>query len=69
MAIGDIIREIASLGFDESGGTLPKIIHIAGTTYAIAYQGYGNDVDRTMTAGSRPSPLTMTGRLEEKLLP
>jgi hypothetical protein len=43
MAIGDIIREIASLGFDESGGTLPKIIHIAGTTYAIAYQGYGND--------------------------
>lgn len=43
MAIGDIIRVIASLDFDTTGGTLPKIIHISGTTYAIAYQGYGND--------------------------
>ena len=43
MAIGDIIREIASLDFDLYGGTLPKIIHVAGTTYAIAYQGYGTD--------------------------
>lgn len=43
MAIGDIIREIASLDFDEYGGTLPKIIHISGNIYAIAYQGYGND--------------------------
>ena len=43
MAIGDIIGVIDSLDFDEYGGTLPKIIHVAGTTYAIAYQGYGND--------------------------
>ncbi|GAJ00565.1 unnamed protein product, partial [marine sediment metagenome] len=43
MAIGDIIGDIASLDFDEYGGTLPKIIHVAGTTYAIAYQGYGTD--------------------------
>jgi len=43
MATGDIIGEIASLDFDLTGGTLPKIIHIAGTIYAIAYQGSGND--------------------------
>lgn len=43
MAIGDIIGEINSLDFDLNGGTLPKIIHVAGTTYAIAYQGYGTD--------------------------
>jgi len=43
MAIGDIIRIIDSLDFDLAGGTLPKIIHVAGTTYAIAYQGYQND--------------------------
>jgi len=43
MAIGDIIRIIGSLDFDLDGGTLPKIIHVAGTTYAIAYQGYLND--------------------------
>lgn len=43
MAVGDIIREIASLDFDEYGGSLPKIIHIAGTTYAIAYAGYLSD--------------------------
>ncbi len=43
MAIGDIIGEIASLDFDTAGGVLPKIIHVSGTTYAIAYQGSGND--------------------------
>ncbi|MBA7696101.1 hypothetical protein ES703_104743 [subsurface metagenome] len=43
MVIGDIIRDIASLDFDLYGGVLPKIIHIAGTTYAIAYQGSKND--------------------------
>ena len=43
MAIGDIIRIINSLDFDLYGGALPKIIHIAGTVYAIAYQGYKND--------------------------
>ncbi|GAI70767.1 unnamed protein product, partial [marine sediment metagenome] len=31
------------LDFDEYGATLPKIIHVAGTTYAIAYQGYETD--------------------------
>ncbi|MBA7599349.1 hypothetical protein ES703_06381 [subsurface metagenome] len=43
MAIGDIIRVIAFLDFDEYGGTLPKIIHVADAIYAIAYQGYKND--------------------------
>jgi len=43
MAVGDIIGEIAFLDFDLTGGTLPKIIHVAGTTYAIAYQGYDTD--------------------------
>lgn len=43
MAIGDIIGDISSLDFDLYGGVLPKIIHIAGIVYAIAYQGYGND--------------------------
>ncbi len=43
MAIGDIGGIIASLDFDTTGGMLPKVIHISGTTYAIAYQGYGND--------------------------
>lgn len=43
MATGDIIGEIAFLEFDLYSGTLPKIIHIAGTIYAVAYQGYGND--------------------------
>lgn len=43
MAVGDISGTIAQLDFDEYGGLLPKIIHVSGTTYAIAYQGYGND--------------------------
>jgi len=43
METGDIIGEIASLDFDEDGGALPKIIHIAGTTYAIAYTGAASD--------------------------
>lgn len=43
MEIGDIIGEITSLDFDAYGGSLPKIIHVSGTTYAVAYQGYGND--------------------------
>ncbi len=43
MAIGDIIGDIASLDFDLYGGTLPKIIHISGNVYAIAYAGYGSD--------------------------
>ncbi|MBA7484012.1 hypothetical protein ES707_19531 [subsurface metagenome] len=43
MAVGDIIRETGSLDFDTTGGTLPKIIHVAGNVYAIAYQGYYND--------------------------
>jgi len=43
MAIGDIKGIIGSLDFDTTGGMLPKIIHVSVTTYAIAYQGYGND--------------------------
>jgi len=43
MAVGDIVGTLASLDFDTTGGTLPKIIHVSGTTYAIAYQGYGSD--------------------------
>ena len=43
MAIGDIRGIIDSLDFDLYGGVLPKIIHVSGSTYAIAYQGYGND--------------------------
>ena len=43
MAIGDVRGIIDSLDFDSYGGVLPKIIHVSGTTYAIAYQGYGND--------------------------
>ena len=43
MAIGDIRNIIDSLDFDLYGGVLPKIVHISGSTYAIVYQGYGND--------------------------
>ena len=43
MAVGDISGTIAQLDFDEYGGSLPKLIHISGTTYAVAYSGYGND--------------------------
>ncbi len=65
MATGDIIRNIASLDFDLYGGTLPKIIHVSGTVYAIAYQGYGNDgFLKTFTVSDDGETLSVFASLE-----
>lgn len=65
MAIGDIIREIASLDFDEDGGMLPKIIHIAGIVYAIAYAGGLSDgFLRTVSISDDGATLALINFLE-----
>jgi len=43
VAIGDLIKLIASLRFDSSAARHPTILHISGNVYAIAYQGPGTD--------------------------
>jgi hypothetical protein len=43
VAIGDITGEIASLEWDVLDGWYPKIIHVSGDVYAIAYEGPGFD--------------------------
>jgi hypothetical protein len=43
MAEGDIGSVIGSLEFDIDSGAKPKLIHIAGNVYAVAYQGSDND--------------------------